>query len=340
MLHKGRVGRIAVTGGSGFIGAAFARRACGRGVDVVNLDAGTYAADERRLAGAGPGRLETIKVDVSEDDVEAILRERRCDAVVHFAAESHVTRSEIAAEVFYRSNVVGTQRVMEAAERVGVPLVVHISTDEVYGPCFGAPFREDEKLPGEGNATSAYARSKALADDVARAFADRLPVIVVRPTNCFGPWQHPEKAIPRWTTRALRGEPIPVWGDGGHVRDWMYVDDAVTGIETVIERGAPGEVYNLGPGFPQRSNVEVARLIARIAGADESLVYLTAYDRSNHDPRYALDSAKITALGWRPRSGLEESLARTVAWYRDHSEWWKEFVAEAEALYPDREARA
>ena len=146
---------------------------------------------------------------------------------MHFAAETHVTRSEGAAEAFFHANVEGTRSVLDAAVAAGVPRVVHMSTDEVYGPCPGAPFGEHQKLPGEGLATSAYARSKALADDLAHSYSDRLDVVIARPTNCIGPWQHPEKAVPRWATRALRGERLPVWGDGQQVRDWMFVSDAV-----------------------------------------------------------------------------------------------------------------
>ena len=198
---------------------------------------------------------------------------------------------------------------------------------------------EEDKAPGEGRATSAYARSKALADDLARSFAARVPVIVVRPTNCFGPWQHPEKAVPRWVVRALLGEPLPVWGNGLHVRDWMFVDDAIAGIDILIQRGEAGEVYNLAPEGKQRPNMEIARMIARAAGRDETGVYATEYDRPSHDQRYAIDASKIRALGWRPASGLEERLAQTVVWYREHRDWWAPLVPEAERLYADSAER-
>src|SRR5437588_2367048 len=173
-------GRILVTGGLGFIGSAFIRRVARSGRDVLNVDAGTYASDAARLEGLGPDRVRTEKVDVAEEAFLDLASRERPDAIVHFAAESHVTRSEHAAEAFFRTNVQGTRRVMEAAERAGVGLVVHISTDEVYGPCLGEPFREEDKASGEGSATSPYARSKALADDIARSYSDRLPVIVIR----------------------------------------------------------------------------------------------------------------------------------------------------------------
>ena len=160
-------------------------------------------------------------------------------------------------------------------------------------------------------------------------------MIVVRPTNCFGPWQHPEKAIPRWTTRALRGERLPVWGDGQQVRDWMYVEDACDGIRVLIERGETGEVYNLAPEAAQRTNLEIAQAVARAAGRDEDAVYLTAYDRPDHDRRYAVDATKVRALGWNPRLDFETRLRQTVEWYRDNTGWWESLIPEAERIYDD-----
>ena len=210
-----------------------------------------------------------------------------------------------------------------------------MSTDEVYGPCPADPFREDEKVPGEGLATSAYARSKALADDLALSYADRVDVVVARPTNCIGPWQHPEKAVPRWATRALRGERLPVWGDGGQVRDWMFVDDAVSALRLLAERGERGEVYNVGPQAEGVPNVEIARAVARAAGRDDGCVYLSHYDRPQHDRRYAVATDRIAALGWRASRSLEAAIAETVEWYREHEAWWSTLVPDAERLYAD-----
>jgi dTDP-glucose 4,6-dehydratase len=267
------------------------------------------------------------------------VEDDRPDVIVHFAAESHVTRGENAAEAFFRSNVEGTRRVLEAAERAGTPKVIHVSTDEVYGPCFGEPFKESNKEPGEGKATSSYARSKALADDLALSFADRIDVVVVRPTNCFGPWQHPEKAVARWAVRGCRGQNLPVWGDGLQVRDWMYVDDACSGIEAVVEGGATGEAYNLAPEGSQLTNGELAKKIAGALGLGDDAVYLTQYDRPQHDRRYAVDASKIRELGWGPSAGLDERISQTVAWYRDNPWWWERLVADAEALYDDAAER-
>ncbi len=328
-------GRVLVTGGLGFIGSAFVRALAADGHAVLNIDAGTYAGDERRLAGVGPDLVETVRMDVADPALAAVVRAERPPLLVHFAAETHVTRSEEAGETFFRTNVDGTRSVLDAALAAGVERVVHISTDEVYGPCPGDPFREDQKLPGEGLATSAYARSKAVGDDLARSYADRLPVVIARPTNCIGPWQHPEKAVPRWATRALRGERLPVWGDGQQVRDWMFVDDAVSGLRALAERGEPGTAYNLGPAGESVPNVEIARMVARAAGAGSDAVYLSAYDRPQHDRRYAVSTGRVAALGWTATRTVADAVAETVAWYRDHAEWWGTLVPEAERLYAD-----
>jgi dTDP-glucose 4,6-dehydratase len=328
-------GPVLVTGGLGFIGSAFVRALAADGVAVVNIDLDTYAGDARRLAGAGPGVVETLRLDVAAPELAGVVCDARPSIVVHFAAESHVTRSEGGADAFFHTNVEGTRRVLEAAVAAGVPRVLHMSTDEVYGPCAGAPFREADKRPGEGLATSAYARSKAVADDLALGFADRLDVVVARPTNCIGPWQHPEKAVPRWATRALRGEPLPVWGDGRQVRDWMFVDDAVRALRLLAERGERGAAYNVGPAVEGVPNLRIARLIAEAAAGDPALAYLSDYDRPQHDRRYAVDTSRISALGWAPSRTLEQAVAETVEWYREHPAWWQPLVADAEALYVD-----
>jgi len=326
--------RVLVTGGLGFIGSAFVRALAADGRRVLNVDLDTYAGDERRIAGVGDGMVETVRLDVASPELAGVVREERPALVVHFAAESHVTRSEDAPEVFFHANVEGTRVVLDAAEAAGCR-VLHMSTDEVYGPCPADPFREEDKLPGEGLATSAYARSKALADDLARSYAERVDVVVARPTNCIGPWQHPEKAVPRWATRALRGERLPVWGDGEQVRDWMFVEDAVSALRLLAERGERGEVYNVGPQAEGEPNVEIARAIARSAGQDEASVYLSHYDRPQHDRRYAVATDRIAGLGWHASRSLEAAIAETVEWYRENEAWWSPIVPDAEQLYAD-----
>ena len=325
---------VVVTGGSGFIGSAFIRT-CLSGKEVFNLDADTYAADIRRVDGTG---AQHIPIDVTDPSLAEVFRDISPRIVFHFAAETHVTRSEEDPGLFFRTNVEGTRNVLAAAVTAGVERVVHISTDEVYGPALDRPFTEDDKEPGEGAATSAYARSKALADDLALATED-VQVVVVRPTNCFGPWQHPEKAIPRWVTRALDGRPVPVWGDGLYVRDWMYVDDACSAISTVAERGLPGTVYNVGPQGEATTNIEIAREVARAATGSDELVYLTSYDRPSHDRRYSVDASKLRELGWKTSASLEQRLEETVAWYREHEHWWVPLAEAAEAIYADEMER-
>ena len=324
--------RILVTGGLGFLGSAFVRRFVLRGHDVSIIDVGTYAADPRRLEKAD---VPILKVDVASAGSIDAIRNLRPDVIVHAAAETHVTRSEGAAESFFKTNVEGTERVLEAAAAIGVRLVIHVSTDEVYGPCPGEPFKEDEKEPGEGLATSPYARSKALADDVAAAYSHRVPIIVVRPTNCFGPWQHPEKAIPRWMVRAISGERLPVWGDGNHIRDWMYSEDLCTAIEMIIQRGEPAHTYNVGPEGESTPNIDIATTIADLAGRNSDSVYLTAYDRPEHDRRYAIDASKVRVLGWRAEGTLTQRLLETFEWYRAHEDWWSALRGDAETIYDD-----
>ena len=326
-------GRLVVTGGLGFIGSAFVRSVARQGQAVVNIDARTYAADPRRLRDVDG--VTTISLDLTAGDLDEVVCDERPDAIFHFAAETHVTRSETDPETFFRTNVEGTRRLLDAALKCAPAAFVHISTDEVYGPARDAPFRESDKEPGEGRATSAYAKSKAIADDLALSYADRLPVIVVRPSNCFGPWQYPEKAIARWSARALSGDTLPVWGDGGYTRDWMYVDDACEGIRTIAEKGTPGEAYNLAPESEPRTNLDIARAIARAAGRDKTAVQITDYDRPQHDRRYWVDASKARTLGWEPTRSIDAALEETVAWYRDNRAWWEPLVAQAEAIYDD-----
>jgi dTDP-glucose 4,6-dehydratase len=327
--------RLLVTGGLGFLGAAFTRRAVERGVEVMVADLFTYAADESRLEGSD---VTIEKIDVAEPEFVEFVKSSSPDAVVHFAAESHVTRGENDPAAFRSSNVEGTKNVVAAAERSSSWLV-HISTDEVYGPCDGAPFKEDEKATGEGRATSAYARSKAVADDIAQEASLRFPLAIARLSNCYGPWQHPEKAIPRWIIRALAGARMPVWGDGLYTRDWMYVEDACRAIEKLIEGRATG-VYNVAPEGGMLPNIEIARKIASIAGRDEEAVYLSAYDRPAHDRRYAIDASKMHRLNWEPHTTFDDGLTSTLVWYRDHREWWEPLVPSSEALYEDSKERA
>lgn len=335
--------RTLVTGGSGFLGSHFVRRwlAAAEG-EVLNLDLLTYAASEERLADvAGDPRYRFVRADVADREaVVGAFAAFRPDAVVHFAAESHVTRSESDPDRFYRTNVEGLRVTLEAARAAGVGRFVHISTDEVYGPILEGAFVEEDKRPGDGQATSAYAKSKALSDDLAAGFDGGLQVVVLRPTNCFGPWQHPEKALPRWITRALTGRPMLVWGDGLYVRQWLYAEDLAEAVRLVLAAPHPPSVLNVGPRHsPEITNLEVARWLAGYLSLPEDRVVLTAYDRPEHDRRYSVDPARIEALGWKP-GDVWDRFADTVEWYRRNRGWWEARIAEAESIYPEEEREA
>lgn len=333
--------RILVTGGAGFLGSHLIRHllACGF-ARVATLDLLTYAGDLRRLANCeGDRRYCFIRADVtSPEQVGAALDSERPDAVVHLAAESHVTRGETDPAGFQRTNVEGTRVVLEASAAAGVERFVHVSTDEVYGPAPTGSFREEDKLPGDVQATSAYAKSKALADDLARSYGGRLQVVVVRPTNCFGPWQFPEKALARWITRALAGRRVPVWGDGLYVRQWLDASDLARAIGFILAEPDPEPAYNIGGAHsPDITNLAVARWLLGYLGLPEDRLEMTAYDRPDHDRRYCIDATRIRALGWEP-SEVWGRLAAAVEWYRANPGWWKPLVSEAESIYAGRGA--
>ena len=329
--------RVLVTGGAGFLGSHFVRRCLERGAAKVhNLDCLTYAGDLTRLIDVEhDDRYTFIHGDASiQRDVHAAFRQAKPEVVVHFAAESHVTRAEVAGDEFYTSNVEATRVVLEACASTDVASVIHISTDEVYGPVLAGEASESDKPPGDGHTNHVYARTKAVADDLALGWSDRLPVIVVRPTNIFGPHQFPEKAIPRWITRALTGRPVPVWGGGHQMRQWLEVTDLLNALEVLLDRGESGRAYNVGPVPRDVTNLEVAQRIASRAGAGESHVELTAYDRPNHDVRYAVASDDLRELGWS-ETDLWSALDRTIDWYAANADWWRDHLPVAESIYED-----
>jgi len=316
--------RLLVTGGAGFIGSAFIRYALKNALkaeQVVNLDLLTYAADLKHLKEIeNDRRYLFVQGDIRDGRlVEELLRKHAIDTLVHFAAETHVDRSIEDAVPFLRTNVLGTQVLLEAARQASCPLFVHISTDEVYGSAGpGQSFREDAPL----NPGSPYSASKAAADHLVMAYANtyRLPVVILRCTNNYGPYQFPEKLIPLMIAQALEEKSLPVYGDGLHERDWLYVEDYCRAIEVVLDRGQPGEIYNVGSGAPQ-PNLSVVGTILRVLGKPESLVRHVE-DRPGHDRRYALDSTKIRgALGWQPEVTFEEGIQKTVDWYRKNTGW-------------------
>jgi dTDP-glucose 4,6-dehydratase len=306
--------RVLVTGGAGFIGSHFVKRLARSGEDVVVLDKLTYSGNRANLEGVAH---EFVHGDIC--DPEAVAEAAAgCEAIVNFAAETHVDRSILGPAEFIRTDVLGTQALLDWARDAGVRLV-QVSTDEVYGDLdAGGRSREDHPL----RPSSPYSASKAGGDLQVLAYVRTYGVdaCVTRGANTYGPNQYPEKLIPLFVTNALDGEPLPVYGDGRQVREWLYVEDHCAAVELVLREARPGEVYNIGG--EEHENLEVTRRILELTRADDSLVRHVE-DRPGHDRRYALDDSKLRSLGWTPATGLEDGLARTVEWYRDERAWWE-----------------
>ena len=314
--------RLLVTGGAGFIGANFVRYALGRDdvEQVINLDALTYAGNLDSLAAVDRDpRYRFVHGDVRDADLVGSLV-TEVDAVVHFAAESHVDRSIDGPRAFLDTNVVGAGVVFEACRRAEVERVLHISTDEVYGsiPEPGSFVETDALEPN-----SPYAASKAAADLLARSYRVTYgyPITVTRTTNNFGPFHYPEKMIPLFVTNLLDGLRVPLYGDGANVRDWLFVEDNCAAQWLVLTEGEPGGVYNVGAGNELTNKDLTLRLLAAL-GSDTSMIEHVA-DRPGHDLRYSVDTAKIRALGWAPSSPLDAALEATIDWYREHEAWWR-----------------
>ena len=315
---------LLVTGGAGFIGSNFVRWMLGRHSDlrVTTLDCLTYAGNLANLeAVRADPRHRFVRADVS--DAEAVDRalDDGVDAIVHFAAESHVDRSIADAAPFLRTNVVGTGALLEAARRRRVPRFLHVSTDEVYGS-MAADERASEDSPLKP--TSPYAASKAASDLLVLSYARThgLDVVVTRCSNNFGPFQFPEKVIPLFVTNALADEPLPLYGDGANERDWIYVEDHCAALDRLLRHGRSGEVYNIGAAN-EWTNRELTREILCQMGKPETLVRRVA-DRPAHDRRYALDSTKIRReTGWEPAHTFADALERTIDWYRTNQAWWR-----------------
>jgi dTDP-glucose 4,6-dehydratase len=316
--------KLFVTGAAGFIGSNYVRRVFATSDDEVTVyDALTYAGNEATLHDLeANSRYSFVKGDIR--DREAVTRAMEGhDAVVHFAAESHVDRSIVNPDEFVSTNCLGTNVMCDVARHVGVDRFLHISTDEVYGSIDDGSFTETDPL----SPRSPYSASKAGSDLIALSYLETygLPVIVTRSSNNFGPYQFPEKVIPLFVTNLLEGAKVPLYGDGLNVRDWCYVDDNCAGVDLVLRQGEVGEVYNIGAGN-EITNRELTELILSSLGAGEDMIEYVE-DRLGHDRRYSIDCSKVRALGWQPDRDLAEALEATVAWYRDNRAWWEPLKA-------------
>ena len=306
---------ILVTGGAGFIGSHFVKRLVAGGEEVVVLDKLTYSGNQANLAGV---EHRFVQGDIADPAAVAKAGEG-CEAIVNFAAETHVDRSILAAGEFIQTDVFGTHVLLEYAREMGIR-IVHVSTDEVYGdvPPGVRSSEVDSVRP-----SSPYSASKAGGDLQVLAYVRTYDVdaSITRGANTYGPNQYPEKLIPLFVTNAFDGEPLPLYGDGRQTRDWLHVEDHCAAIELVLREGRAGEVYNVGAGT-ERENVAVARRIVELTGADPELIRHVT-DRPGHDRRYALDCSKAAALGWAVRRDFEVGLAETVEWYRSNRDWWE-----------------
>lgn len=309
---------ILLTGGAGFIGSALAAQLAARGDRVTVLDKLTYAGHPQNLGGVD---CELIEGDIRDHALLAqLFNAKKFDAVIHAAAESHVDNSIAGSAAFIDTNIVGTHALLEAARNAKVGRFLHVSTDEVYG-ALGEEGVFTTDSPMRPN--SPYASSKASSDLLVRSWFKTygLPTIITRCCNNYGPRQHPEKLIPRMVTNALKGEKLPVYGDGKQVREWIHVDDHARGVIAALERGTPGEVYHLGSG-EERRNLELVELLCDTLGGDARKLITFVADRPGHDFRYALDvAASEKALGFSPSIAFADGIASTVQWYRSHPDW-------------------
>ena len=314
--------RVLVTGGAGFIGSHFVKSALKAHPDwhIVNLDKLSYAGNLENLTNLTDAtRHQFVKGDIADHEIIARLWSQGIDIVVNFAAETHVDRSILWADDFIKTDVLGAFTLLEAAREFGVKKFIQISTDEVYGSIASGSFTENSPL----NPRNPYSASKAGADRLAFAYftTHNVPVTITRCSNNFGPNQYPEKFIPLFITNALEGKPLPLYGDGKNVRDWIYVEDHCAAIDFLIAHGKSGETYNIAGGN-EVENIEIARRIIRKLGKPESLIQLVK-DRPGHDRRYSLDAGTLAALGWRPQRDFPSALDATIDWYVQNESWWR-----------------
>lgn len=325
--------KLLVTGGAGFIGSNFIRYILSEHIDwaVTNLDKLTYAGNLENLKGVEDNpRYHFVKGDILDREVVDKLLGKGCDVIVNFAAESHVDRSILDASPFVKTNIEGTQILLDSARQYHVTRFIQISTDEVYGSIQEGRFTEDSPI----SPNSPYAASKAAAELLCYSYwrTYDIPILITRCSNNYGPFQFPEKLIPLVITNTLENKMIPVYGDGKNIRDWVYVEDHCRALGLVIQQGRVGEIYNIS-GDNERSNLELVKRILGIMGKPESLMKFVE-DRLGHDRRYALDASKIQhELGWRPFHSFEEALSTTVEWYVNGKPWWSRIKSGDYAKY-------
>lgn len=330
--------KLLVTGGAGFIGSNFVIYMLYKYPDykIVNVDALTYAGNLENLSEIQDNpNYSFIKVDIADSQAMEKLFSEGVDVVVNFAAESHVDRSILDPEIFVKTNVLGTQVLLDAAKKHGVTKFVQVSTDEVYGS-LGETGLFSEKTPLAPN--SPYSASKAGGDLLVRAYHETfgLPVNITRCSNNYGPYQFPEKLIPLMIANALNDKQLPIYGDGLNVRDWLYVEDHCNAIDLVIHEGLDGEVYNIG-GNNERTNIHIVRTILEQLGKPDSLIKYVE-DRLGHDRRYGIDATKITTeLGWKPKHTFETGIKETIEWYLNNRTWWERIQSGAYQTYYEKQ---
>ena len=330
--------RIVVTGGAGFIGSNFVRCVLKTypNVHVVNVDKLTYAGNLDNLKDFDSSRHTFVKADIADADAMAKAMEG-CDAVVNFAADSHVDRSIMESSDFIATNVRGVHNILEAAKAQGTKRVLLVSTDEVYGSIEAGSFTETDPVGPRNPYSASKAGGELLGLSYFHTFG--IPVTITRGSNTYGPYQYPEKVLPLFVTNAIDEQPLPLYGDGKNVRDWLFVEDHCRGVDHALRHGTPGEVYNIA-GENERENIALTRKILECAGKDPSLIQPVT-DRPGHDRRYSIDSSKLKALGWEPRMDWDEGIALTVKWYQDNEWWWRkiktgEFLEYYKRQYADR----
>ncbi|MED4941231.1 dTDP-glucose 4,6-dehydratase [Heyndrickxia coagulans] len=322
--------KVLVTGGAGFIGGNFVQYMVNKypEYDIYNLDLLTYAGDlTKHTEIENKENYHFIKADIADrNTILPLFEKEKFDYVVHFAAESHVDRSITDPEIFVRTNVLGTQVLLDAAKETGVKKFLHVSTDEVYGELdFDPTTFFTEKTPLQPN--SPYSASKASSDLFVRAYHETfgLSINITRCSNNYGPYHFPEKLIPLTISRVLNDQKVPVYGNGGNIRDWLHVHDHCAAIDLVLHQGVNGEVYNVG-GHNERTNLEVVKTIIKTLGKSDDLIEFVK-DRPGHDKRYAIDPSKLEKLGWKPTYTFETGISQTIQWYLDNKEWWERIIS-------------